>query len=188
MKAEEYEQICKAVNNTHIEIVLTDNSTFLKREPSTILEKLALRLVLKNRFPYIFDNSILDKLEREYVTIKTKNEQQQALKKQKEREEWLKQQKDPLNRFLKILRNNWHIVNPDELDLWVSETTTEEKQKVYAEFKKLAKSRGLGMRKETIEFALAFLQSALSLNPNQNQQGEKKTWRKLKLPKLLKKT
>ena len=187
MNEREFKEITQAIGNTHFEITITDNSTFLKRMPTTTHEKLALRLALKSRFPHIFNDSMLDKLEKEYLTLKTKLDKEKALKERKAREEWLKQQKEPLNWFTRILRNNWHITNPEELDLWLSETTTEEKQKVYTEFKKLAKSRGLGMRKETIEFALAFLQSALSLNPNQNQQGEKKTWRKLKLPKLLKK-
>jgi len=186
MNKEDFAKINRAVSNVRVNIAFTDGSTFFKGNVTTTLERLALRLKLREMFGNIFNDSALDKLEKEYLTLKTKLDKEKALKERKAREEWLKQQKDPLNRFLKILRNNWHIVNPDELDMWVSETTTEEKQKVYAEFKKLAKSRGLGMRKETIEFALAFLQSALSLNSNQNQ-GEKKLWKKLKLPKLLKK-
>ena len=176
MKAEEYEQICKAVDNTHIEIVLTDNSTFLKRMPTTTHEKLALRLALKSRFPYIFNDSTLDKLEKEYLTLKTKLDKEKALKEQKAREKWLKQQKEPLNRFLKILRNNWHLINPEELDSWLSETTLQQRKKVLEKYKELAKKRGLGLRKETIEFGLSFLQSSLSHNNNNQSREGKHSW------------
>ena len=179
MKAEEYEQIRKAVDNTHIEIVLTDNSTFLKRVPTTTHEKLALRLALKTRFSDIFKNPTLDKLEREYLTLKTKLDKEKALKERKAREEWLKQQKEPLNWFLRILRNNWHLVNPDELDAWLAETTVEQRSKVLQEFKKMSKVRGLGFPQTTVEFGLAFLQSSLK---TESQEGKK--WKKKKFLKL----
>ena len=179
MNEREFREITQAIGNTHFEITITDNSTFLKRMPTTTHEKLALRLALKSRFPYIFNDSTLDKLEREYLTLKTKLDKEKALKEQKAREEWLKQQKEPLNWFLRILRNNWHLVNPDELDAWLAETTVEQRSKVLQEFKKMSKVRGLGFPKTTVEFGLAFLQSSLK---TESQEGKK--WKKKKFLKL----
>jgi len=118
----EFKEITKAIGNTHFEITITDGSTFLKRMPTTTHEKLALRLALKSRFPYVFHDTTLDKLEKDYLAVKSRIEQEKALKEQKERELWLKERNDPFNRFCWILRNNLHTVSPYELDNWLNET------------------------------------------------------------------
>lgn len=183
MKAEEYEQICKAVDNTHIEIALTDNSTFLKRVPTTTYEKLALRLALKSRFSDIFKNPTLDKLEKEFLTMKAKIEKEKAEKKRIEREKWLKETNRPINRLVRLLRNRYHIVEPQFLDDWLNETTSEEKVQAYEEYKQLLRTRALPFDSETASFGLNFLQNALAHSQNVQRQRRDNSW----IRKMLKK-
>jgi len=168
----DFENVSQAVNNIRVSIVYTDGSTFLKRNVITPLERLALRLKLKEMFN-VFEDSTLDQMEKEYLAVKTKIEKEKALKEQKERELWLKERNDPFNRFCWILRNNLHLVTPQELDSWMKETTIEERKAVYDKFKKLASTRGLGLPKTTVEFGLTFLHS--SVRNNKSREG-KHSW------------
>ena len=176
MKDEEYFQISRIKDNITITLQITDNSTYFKRSPTNTVEKLALLLKLYDAFGYLLTDAELLKKAEEWQKYKQKLDTEQMLKQQKEHEEYLKQQKEPLAWFTRILRNNWHITNPEEVDLWLSETTLQQRKMVLEEFKQLAKKRGLGLRKETIEFGLVFLQSSLSHNNNNQSREGKHSW------------
>jgi len=180
MNKEDFAKINRAVSNVRVNIAFTDGSTFFKGNVTTTLERLALRLKLREMFGNIFNDSALDKLEKEYLTLKTKLDREKALKEQRERETWLKEKNEPFNRFCWILRNNLHLVTPQELDSWLNETTIEQREMVYDKFKKLASTRGLGLPKETIEFGISFLQSLLKAeNKEENRKWKKKRFLKL---------
>jgi len=170
----DFENVSQAINNIRVNIAYTDGSTFLRRNVITPLERLALRLKLKEMFN-VFEDSTLDQMEKEYFAVKTKIEKEKALKEQKERELWLKERNDPFNRFCWILRNNLHLVTPQELDCWLNETTIEQRREVYKKFKRLASARGLSLPRTTIEFGMSLLQGSLKAeNKEENKKCKKK--------------
>ena len=156
-------------------LVLTDGSTYFKRSASTPLERLALRIKLKDMFN-VFEDSSLDELEKQFLSMKAKIEKEKAEKKRIEREKWLKERNRPINRLVRLLRNRYHILEPQFLDDWLNETTSEEKAQAYEEYKQLLKTRALPLDSETASFGLNFLQNALAHSQNVQRQRRDNSW------------
>ena len=174
MKPQEFQDVEKLVRCVHISYALTDQTTYYKANATTPLERLALRVKVKEVFANVLNDSKLAKLETDYRKIKTKIEKQKKVQEEAEKQQWLQQYNDPFNRFLRLVKNNYHIIQPQFLEEWVQTTSIEERKQTLKQLKELSAKRGLPLSKDAIEFSLNFLQNSITeLTP---QKGKRKRW------------
>lgn len=181
MKQAEFQAIQKALNDVKINLTLTDGTTFLKRVPTTEIERLCIRLALKEQFGDILGDPKLDSLEKQFRKKSLQIQREQQEKKRKEEEKWRSEYNKPINVFVRLLRSGYHRIDVSHIEELTNQLTHKQLEQLFKEYKERMKKNGLPLSNEAIDWGFQFLFSLL--NKTEPQKENRNLWQKLKLKK-----
>jgi len=169
LKTKEFEQIEKMKNDVRINFALTDQTTYFKANATTPIERLALRLKVKEAFSDVLNDPKLGVLEAEYEKEKRKIEKEKQAKEEQERKKWLEEYNQPINSLIRLLRSRYHQIDPSHLEDWANQLTRKQLEEVFQEYKVRMKRNGLPLTEEATNWGYHLLFSLLNKRESQKE-------------------
>jgi len=163
----EYEKILEIYQGLRMQEPRVSTGFDVEKTVTNEKEQIAVTAWALRNIPYIYDKAIVKKA-LAFLEEKARRESEIRKQRQKEAEKRRKALQDPLNLFIRALKDRQ--VYPEELEKWVKETPLETKKKVFQEFHVLMKKQGLPLRSQDIDFGLNWLSAKIQ----QQQQADGK--------------